>query len=87
MELTVKDIQALAKIVVNEKLDSLEYGNLKIVKTRHETPKTSSQSITNSAFLSDEELMFASTMAPALTQEELEALAVNPPPRKNKKDS
>ena len=85
MELTIEQIKALSKLVVDHKLDSLEYGSLKLTKTKHEPPKTEKAPATNPVFLTDEELLFASTSAPVLTPEEIEAFAINPPQRKKSK--
>lgn len=84
MELTLEMIQALSKLVVDHKLDSLKLGELEIVKSKHEGIKNEPRSSANLASMSEEELLFYSTSAPALTIEEVEALAVNPPPRKKK---
>lgn len=85
MELTLELIQALSKLVVDHKLDRLKLGDLEILKTKHEVAKSDRPAVPNLASMSGEELLFYSTTAPALTVEEVEQLAVNPPPRKKAK--
>lgn len=58
MELTLKDIEMLVRLVSDQKLDSLKFGDLEIKKSLHEI-KESQIINTNPRVLSDEELMFA----------------------------
>lgn len=83
MELTLELIQALAKLVVDHKLDKLKLDALEITKTKHEVShEPMVNNLASKQQFTDEELLFWSSSAPALTPEQVEALSVNPPPRK-----
>jgi hypothetical protein len=82
MELSVEIIEQLVKIAVANKLDRLKVGDLEILKTKHDVPKTESKNLNNPASVNDaDELLFWSTSSPSLTQEQIEALAVNELPK------
>ncbi len=64
-------------MMVDHKLDRIKLGDFELVKSKHdnsakETPTTSAPKV-----LDDEELLFWSSSAPALTQEQIEALSYN----------
>lgn len=91
MELTVDIISQLIKLVVENKLDKLELGDLKIMKTRYESPKQEQKSLNNNTSINDaDELLFWSTSSPSLTQEQIAELAMNglpdlPKPKRGRK--
>ena len=86
LEINVETIRALAQILDTLKLDSIKYGDLEIKKSRHElTPQDQKPLQEMASILDEEDLLFHSTSAPALTPEQVAALAVNPPPVKSKK--
>lgn len=59
MELSLKDIEVLAKLVSDQKLDSLKFGTLEIKKSVHEIKENQQVINTSKRTLSDDELMFA----------------------------
>lgn len=82
MELTVEVIEQLVKIACSNKLDRLKVGELEILKTRHEGVKTEAKTLNNSTSVNDaDEILFWSTSSPSLTQEQIDALAVNELPK------
>lgn len=82
MELTLEAIQSLIKMVVDNKLDKLELGDLKISKSRYEASKAEARPTVNNPTLIDEdEILYWSTSTPTLTAEQIELLAANPPPK------
>lgn len=83
-----KEIELLVKLMVDNKLDRLLLpGTLELQRSKHDVPKQSSaDKLTNNnqALLDEDELLFYSTSSPSLTQKEIEELASNPPPRKQR---
>ena len=79
MELTLELIQALAKLVVDQKLDRLKCGELEIIKTKHESVRLEEKPNNNSTSVEElDDILFHSTSAPPLSLEQLAALTVTP---------
>lgn len=90
MELTVENIEQLVKIACANKLDKLKFGDLEITKTRHDGVKGDAKTLNNPTSVNDaDELLYWSTSSPTLTQEQIDALAVNgadlPKPKRTRK--
>ena len=66
MELTLEIIKELAQLLDLHKLDKIKLGDLELVKTKHESLKTSNSNsvIGINRELDDEELLFYSSSAP-----------------------
>ena len=86
-DITLEQVQILANVLTLHKLDRLEFNGLVLVKSRHESTQTNqAQGVLQEPLLLDEdELLFHSTNAPALTPEQVDLLSINPPPRKTSK--
>lgn len=79
MELTLELVQALSRLVVEHKLDSLKLGELEIRKSKHEAAKLEVQSNNNPTSIEElDDILFHSTSAPPLSLEQLEALTITP---------
>lgn len=86
MELTIKDIKELVQLIVDNKLDRLNFQGVEITKSKHDVQsiKEPKSSANNQALLDEDEILFYSTSSPSLTMKEIEELAANPPPRKQR---
>lgn len=77
---TIKFIKELVKLVVDNKLDNFKLDNIEISKSKHDLTPPAKLDKTNKQPLSkeydDEEILFYSTSAPALTLEQIEELSV-----------
>lgn len=85
MEITPAIINEIMEMMVKHRVDRVKLGELELLKTKHEGSKANNNSSSIAVPMSEEELLFYSTTAPALTPEQVEALAVNPPSRKKAK--
>lgn len=89
MALDLSQIKELIKLAVDNKLDSLEFEGLKISKSKYDiqTPIKSdpNKSITSNDFITDpDEILYWSSSAPALTQEQIDALSYPAIPKEEK---
>lgn len=87
MELTIEVVQALAKIVVDNKLDCLKLEGIEITKAKHEPAKLekANNSSSNGGVMDGEELLYWSSSSPNFTQEQIDDLAINSPTIKQKR--
>lgn len=72
MELTVEVVESLAKILDAHKLDSLKFGELELVKSRHEGAVRPASKVMGlqDAPVDPDELLYWSSQASNLTPEE-----------------
>jgi hypothetical protein len=78
MALDTSTIKELIKLLVDNKLDTLEFEGLKITRSRHEILKAADNKSVSShqeTVTDPDELLFWSTSTPSLTQEQISALA------------
>lgn len=83
--LSLDMIKQLTEVLINNKLDRLEFNGLVLVKSKYEAPKTEAKPSTNPTSNDNlEELLFYSTNTPNMKFSDLEKMTVTPLPHKAK---
>lgn len=86
MELNTDNIKALMQLMQDFRIDRLKLESLELVKTKHETAKEKTNNTSSSIEpIDDEELLFWSSSAPALTQEQIDAMSYTQVPKPDTK--
>jgi hypothetical protein len=83
-----KIVKELVRLVVENKLDTLEFEGLRIVKTRHDSvpkPVPDNKPVSSHEITDPDEILFYSSSAPALTQEQIDAMAFSSVPESKPK--
>ncbi len=85
MELELMEL--LVKLLIDNKLDRLRLGEFEILKSKHDLPvkDKSNNAASLAAQIDPDELLFWSSSSPALTEEQINDLAVNSPLSAKKK--
>jgi hypothetical protein len=79
IEYNLDVVKELINILVSNKLDCLEVGDIKICKTRWESKPIEKKEPTQKQLEADmDEILFYSTSAPPMSLEDLETITVTP---------
>lgn len=83
----INKIEQLIKLVVANKIDRLKFGDIEIVKTRHDVAKTDNKLASNQDVIDEDELLYWSTSSPSLSKEQIDALSYVPQTRPKSRKS
>lgn len=74
MDIDLKTIEDLMKLMTFHKVDKLVFNGLELIKSKHELPKMeANKQASLQDMLNDEDLLFYSTKAPPIEDEEFNA--------------